>query len=65
MKSLGVGTDSSVICYDSSQGQYAAKIACLLSSYGVKQVHVLSGSFKTWCPKSEQPLSQSTTAISE
>jgi 3-mercaptopyruvate sulfurtransferase SseA len=45
------------MCYDSSTGKFAARVACLLSSIGVKDVMILDG--KNYCPKSETKLTAS------
>jgi len=45
LEPIGVGTDTPVVCYDSADGLQACRAAFLLSSHGVKNVHVLS-----WTP---------------
>lgn len=58
LKKLGVGKDSKVICYDNVDGTMAARGAFLLSVFGVKDVSVLNGSFKSWCPESVEALKE-------
>jgi 3-mercaptopyruvate sulfurtransferase SseA len=41
LKDLGIGKETPVMCYDSSDGKRAARLACLVSSIGIKYVTIL------------------------
>ena len=56
LKSMGVGKDSKVICYDNLDGTMACRGAFLLSAFGIKDVSILNGKFSTWCPESSEIL---------
>ena len=56
LKSMGVGKDSKVICYDNLDGTMASRGAFLLSAFGIKDVSILNGKFSTWCPESSEKL---------
>lgn len=56
LKSMGVGKDSKVICYDNLDGTMASRGAFLISAFGVKVVAILNGKFSTWCPESSEKL---------
>ena len=54
LKSMGVGKETRVICYDNNDGTMAARGAFLLTVFGVKVVSILNGKFSTWCPPSAE-----------
>ena len=56
LKSMGIGKDSKVICYDNLDGTMATRGAFLLSAFGIKDVAILNGKFSTWCPESSEKL---------
>jgi 3-mercaptopyruvate sulfurtransferase SseA len=45
LRELKIGIETPVMCYDSSNGKFAARVACLLSSVGVKNVMILDGEY--------------------
>ena len=60
---MGIGKEIPVMCYDFSNGKFAAWVACMLSSVGLDYVMILSGgSFQDWNPRSLTVLNQSTAA---
>jgi 3-mercaptopyruvate sulfurtransferase SseA len=56
LKSMGIGKETKVICYDNLDGTMATRGAFLLSAFGVKDVSILNGKFSTWCPESSEKL---------
>lgn len=49
LKELGIGKDSSLVCYDLMDGMHACRAALILMSVGITKVQVLSGDSATWC----------------
>lgn len=56
MTAMRIGTETPVLCYDSTDGGFASLGAALLSSHGVKSVVVFDGDFKSDFPKSDRAL---------
>ncbi len=52
LKDLGIDKETPVMCYDSSDGKRAARLACLVSSIGLKYVTILDRKIEE-DPKSE------------
>ncbi|MEL4317696.1 rhodanese-like domain-containing protein [Leifsonia sp. YIM 134122] len=45
---LGIGTDSTVVVYDSSIGQWASRLWWLFRSFGFESISVLDGGLTAW-----------------
>ncbi len=58
---LGIGSDSSVVVYDDLAAKDAARIWWILRYWGVRDVRLLNGGWKTWNAK-ELPVSTEATA---
>jgi thiosulfate/3-mercaptopyruvate sulfurtransferase len=51
---LGVSSESTVIVYDTSVGQWAARLWWLLRAFGLDSVAVLDGGFSKWTAESRE-----------
>ena len=46
MTDLGIGIDTSVVCFDNERSIYAAWVAYLLHQFGVREVLILNGRYR-------------------
>jgi len=56
LRKLGIGKETNVVCYDSADGIWAVRGACLLSALGIKTVRILDCKFNTHFARKEAPM---------
>lgn len=51
MSAMGVGSDSTVVCYDEWENHFATRLWWLLRYYGHENVRILNGGWQAWVEK--------------